>query len=64
MNKASHLSITFGNSTQAAATTETTHTGTTMDSDDMAEPHESHPYVQYAYAFQPVVHDGIDDIFA
>ena len=64
MKKASHLSITFENSTQAAATTEMTHIGMTMDNDNMTEPHESQAYVQDTYAFQPVVHDGIDDVFA
>ena len=39
-NKASHLSITFKNSTEVTATTETTHTGTTMDNDNTTEPHE------------------------
>ena len=60
----SHQSITFENSTDAAATTEMTHTGTTMDNDNMAEAHESQAHVHDTYAFQPVTCDGIDGVFA
>ena len=63
-NKASHLGITFENSTEAAATTEMTHIGTTMDNDNMMEPYESQGYVGNTYAFLPVACDGIDDVFA
>ena len=44
-NKASHLSITFENSTEAAVTTEMTHTGTTMDNGNTMETHESQAHV-------------------
>ena len=57
-NKASHQSITFEKSTEAAATTEMTHTGTTMDSDNTVEAHESQAHVHDTDAFQPVVCNG------
>ena len=41
LNKASHPCITFENLTEATATTEMTHTCTTMDNDNMTEAHES-----------------------
>ena len=62
--KASHQSITFENSTDAAATTEMTHTGTTMDNDNMTEEHESQAHVHDTFAFQPVTCDEIDRVFA
>ena len=62
MNRAPHLSITFENSTEP--TTEMTQAGTTMYNDNMIEAHESQAHVCGTYAFQPVVHDGMDDGFA
>ena len=45
VNKASHLSITFKNSTEAATTTEMTHTGTTMDNDNTMDPQIGHKHM-------------------
>ena len=35
-----------------------------MDTDNMMEAHESQAHVCDTYAFQPVVCDGMDDVFA